>query len=430
MFMEEKYLIKKINAREILDSRGNPTIEAEVITKGGFIGRASIPSGVSTGKYEALELRDLDNSRFLGKGVSKAVLNVKTKISEALIGMDCRKQREIDEKMIKLDGTKNKSMLGANAILSVSLANAKSAANAQGIHLYEYLGGVTAVTLPIPMMNIINGGKHAGNKLRIQEFLILPVGADSFKEALRMGVEVYHKLKNILKDKYGSSAINVGDEGGFAPPMEKTNEALEAIINAIEESGFKPNKEILLGIDAAATNFYNEKDKKYYIDDKALTSEEMLDFYMELIKNYKIFSIEDPFQEEDFESFAQLTKLVNKSIQIVGDDLFVTNIERLNKGINMKAANALLMKVNQIGTLTEAIEAAELAFRNGYKVIVSHRSGETEDSTIADIAVGIKAQEIKTGAPARGERTAKYNQLLRIEEYLGNSARYWGKLLF
>ncbi|MBS7658483.1 MAG: phosphopyruvate hydratase [Candidatus Bathyarchaeia archaeon] len=426
---EEKYLIKKVNAREILDSRGNPTVEAEVITEGGFLGRASVPSGASTGKYEALELRDMDNSRFLGKGVSKAVLNVKTKISEALIGMDCRKQREIDEEMLKLDGTKNKSILGANAILSVSLANAKAAANAQGIPLHEHLGGVTAVTLPIPMMNIINGGKHAGNKLKIQEFLILPVGANSFKEALRIGVEVYYALKNILKNKYGRSAINVGDEGGFAPPMEKTNEALEAIIKAVEESGFKLNKEIWLGIDAAASNFYSEKDGKYYIDDKTLTPGELLDFYKELIKNYKVFSIEDPFQEEDFESFVQLTKNAGKNTQIVGDDLFVTNIERLSKGISMGAANALLMKVNQIGTLTEAIEAAELAFRNGYKVIVSHRSGETEDPIIADIAVGIKAQEIKTGAPARGERTAKYNQLLRIEEYLGDSAKYWGKIL-
>jgi enolase len=343
--------------------------------------------------------------------------------------MDCRKQREIDEEMIKLDGTKNKSVLGANAILSVSLANAKAAANAQGIPLHEHLGGVTAVTLPIPMMNIINGGKHAGNKLKIQEFLILPIGADSFKEALRMGVEVYYALKNILKSKYGVSATNVGDEGGFAPPMEKTNEALEAIIKAIEESGFKLNKDVWLGIDAAASNFYNEKDGKYHIDDKALTPEEMLEFYKELIKNYKVFSIEDPFQEEDFESFVQLTKSVGKNTQIIGDDLFVTNIERLSKGISMEAANALLMKVNQIGTLTEAIEAAELALRNGYKVIVSHRSGETEYSTIADIAVGIKAQEIKTGAPARGERTAKYNQLLRIEEYLSSSAKYWGKII-
>jgi enolase len=429
MFMKEKYLIKKVNAREILDSRGNPTVEAEVITEGGFMGRASVPSGASTGKYEALELRDLDNSRFLGKGVSKAVLNVKTKISKALIGMDCRKQREIDEEMIKLDGTKNKSNLGANAILSVSLANAKAAANAEGVALHEYLGGVTAVTLPIPMMNIINGGKHAGNKLKIQEFLILPIGADSFKEALRMGVEVYHMLKNILKNKYGASAINVGDEGGFAPQMEKTNEALEAIAKAVEESGFKLSKDVYLGVDAAASNFYNEKDGKYYIDEKALTPNDMLDFYKEIIKVFKIFSIEDPFQEEDFESFAQLTKEVGKNTQIVGDDIFVTNIERLSKGISMNAANALLMKVNQIGTLTEAIEAAELAFRNGYKVVVSHRSGETEDSTIADIAVGIEAQEIKTGAPARGERTAKYNQLLRIEEYLGGSAKYWGKIL-
>ncbi|MBS7655593.1 phosphopyruvate hydratase [Candidatus Bathyarchaeota archaeon] len=426
---DKKYLIKKVDAREILDSRGNPTIEAEVITEGGFIGRASVPSGASTGIYEALELRDLDESRFFGKGVSKAVLNVKTKISEALIGMDCRKQREIDEEMIKLDGTKNKSALGANAILSVSLANAKAAANAEGVALHEYLGGVTSVALPIPMMNIINGGKHAGNKLKIQEFLILPVNADSFKEALRMGVEVYHTLKNILKNKYGASAINVGDEGGFAPPMDKTNEALEAIIKAIEESGLKLNKDVWLGVDAAASNFYDEKNGKYSIDNKALTPEEMLEFYKGLIKNYKVFSIEDPFQEEDFESFAQLTKEVGKNTQIVGDDLFVTNIERLNKGISIGAANALLMKVNQIGTLTEAIEAAELAFRNGFKVIVSHRSGETEDSTIADIAVGIKAQEIKTGAPARGERTAKYNQLLRIEEYLGNSAKYWGKIL-
>lgn len=427
--MEDKYLIERVVAREILDSRGNPTVEADVVTKGGCLGRAAVPSGASTGRYEALELRDGEASRFFGKGVSKAVSNVNDKIAKALVGMDCRRQRDVDEAMLELDGTKNKSGLGANAILSVSLANAKAAANAKGVPLYEHLGGLAASKLPIPMMNIINGGKHAGNKLKVQEFLILPVGGKSFKEALRIGVEIYHALKGLLKRKYGASAINVGDEGGFAPPMEETGEALEAILSAVEEAGYKPNLEVLLGIDAAATSFYNEKLGKYEVDGRLLQPGEMLDFYKGLIAKYGLFSIEDPFQEEDFESFARLTGEVGGKAQIVGDDLFVTNIERLRRGIEAGAANALLMKVNQIGTLTEAIEAAELAFRSGYRVVVSHRSGETEDPAISDIAVGIGAQEIKAGAPARGERTAKYNQLLRIEERLGSAASYWGDAL-
>lgn len=427
--MEDKYLIERVAAREILDSRGNPTVEADVVTKGGCLGRAAVPSGASTGRYEALELRDGEASRFFGKGVSKAVSNVNEKIARALIGMDCRRQREVDGAMLELDGTGSKSGLGANAILSVSLANAKAAANAKGVPLYEHLGGLAASKLPVPMMNIINGGKHAGNELKVQEFLILPVGGKSFREALRMGVETYHALKELLKRKYGASAINVGDEGGFAPPMKETGEALEAILEAVEEAGYKPNSEVLLGMDAAATSFYDGELGKYEVDGKALQPGEMLDFYKGLIAKYGLFSIEDPFQEEDFESFARLTREVGGKAQIVGDDLFVTNIERLRRGIEAGSANALLMKVNQIGTLTEALGAAELALGSGYRVVVSHRSGETEDPAISDIAVGIGAQEIKAGAPARGERTAKYNQLLRIEERLGSAASYWGDAL-
>ena len=421
------YSIEKIIAREILDSRGNPTVEAEVHTEGGFVGRAAVPSGASTGVHEAIELRDADMSKYGGKGVSKAVENINGVIAKAIVGFDCRNQELVDMTLLNLDGTENKGKLGANAILAVSLASAKAASNSLGIPVYRYLGGIRATKLPIPMMNVINGGKHAGNELSIQEFMILPVHAESFKEALRMGVEVYQQLKMVLKKKYGASAVNVGDEGGYAPPMKVTSEALEALTLAIESAGYKPGRDVYLGIDSASSNFYDTQAKKYSLDGKALALEEMIDFYKDLCKKYPIFLLEDPLHEEDFEGFAKLTQELLSRIQIIGDDIFVTNVKRLAKGISMGSANALLLKVNQIGTLSEAVAAANLAFEHGYRVVVSHRSGETEDSIIADISVGLGAQMIKTGAPARGERTAKYNQLLRIEQELGIAARYWGK---
>jgi enolase len=411
------FTIEHIHAREILDSRGNPTVEVDVFTENGS-GRASVPSGASTGTYEALELRDKDK-RYLGKGVAKAVNNVNKEIKEALSGIDVREQREIDSIMMKLDGTPNKSRLGANAILGVSLAVAHAAADSLGISLYRYLGGNNTFTLPIPTLNVINGGKHAGNQLAIQEFMIQPRGAKTFSEALRIGAETYHMLGAILVKKYGNSAVNVGYEGGYAPPLTNTTDALDALTGAIEEAGY--GKKISIGLDSAASEFY--KKGKYNIDGKAYSAGDMIDFYSDLVKTYSILSIEDPFEEEAFEDFAALTGKLKDTI-IIGDDLFVTNVARLEKGIKMKAGNALLLKVNQIGTLSEALDAAGLAQKNKYKVIVSHRSAETEDTTIADIAVAIGAELIKTGAPARSERTAKYNQLLRIEEEQGKTARY------
>lgn len=411
------FTIEHIHAREILDSRGNPTVEVDVLTESGF-GRASVPSGASTGTNEALELRDR-NKRYLGKGVTKAVNNVNTEIKEALIGKDVRDQREIDETMLELDGTQNKSRLGANAILGVSLAVAHAAADSLGLPLYRYLGGTNAFTLPVPTMNVINGGKHAGNDLAIQEFMLQPKGAKTFFEALRMGAETYHTLGAILVKKYGNSAVNVGYEGGYAPPLKNTKDALEALCSAIEEAGYE--KKITIGLDAAASEFF--KNGTYDIDGKSFSSDDMIDFYSELIKTYPILSIEDPFHEEAFDDFVSLTEKLKDTI-IVGDDLFVTNVKRLEKGIKMVAGNALLLKVNQIGTLSEAFEAARLAQMNRFKVIVSHRSAETEDTTIADISVALGAELIKTGAPARSERNAKYNQLLRVEEDLGKSARY------
>ncbi|MCX9012636.1 MAG: phosphopyruvate hydratase [Candidatus Methanoperedens sp.] len=411
------FTIDSIHAREILDSRGNPTVEVDVHTAYGF-GRASVPSGASTGTNEALELRDKDK-RYLGKGVAKAVNNVNTEIKDALLGMDVRFQREIDITMIELDGTPNKSRLGANAILGVSLAAAHAAADSLGISLYRYLGGTNAFILPVPTMNVINGGKHAGNELAIQEFMIQPKGAKTYSEALRMGAETYHTLGAILVKRYGKSAVNVGYEGGYAPPLKNTEEALDALTGAIEEAGYE--KEITIGLDAAASEFY--ENGVYNIDGKALSSEELTDYYSDLVRSYPILSIEDPFQEEAFDDFAVLTDRLAGTI-IVGDDLFVTNVKRLEQGIYMGAANALLLKVNQIGTLSEAFDAARLAQKNKYKVIVSHRSAETEDTTIADISVALGAELIKTGAPARSERNAKYNQLLRIEEEMGKAARY------
>ena len=411
--------IDHIHAREILDSRGNPTVEVDVFTESGF-GRASVPSGASTGTNEALELRDRDK-RYLGKGVTKAVNNVNTEIRKALLGIDVRDQREIDAIMIELDGTENKSKLGANAILGASLSVAHAAADSLGISLYRYLGGTNAFTLPVPTMNVINGGKHAGNELAIQEFMLQPGGAKTFSEALRMGAETYHTLGAILVKKYGNSAVNVGYEGGYAPPLKNTIDALDALTDAIEEAGY--NKKITIGLDSAATEFY--KDGKYKVDGRKLSSGELIDFYSELVDTYPILSIEDPFEEESFEDFAELTKKLKDTI-IIGDDLFVTNVKRLEQGIKMNAGNALLLKVNQIGTLSEAFDAARLAQKNKFKVVVSHRSAETEDTTIADISVAIGAELIKTGAPARSERNAKYNQLLRIEEELGKAARFVG----
>ena len=413
------FTIEHIHAREILDSRGNPTVEVDVFTESGF-GRASVPSGASTGTNEALELRDKDK-RYLGKGVTKAVNNVNTEIQEALLGIDVRDMREIDAIMLELDGTENKSKLGANAILGVSLSVAHAAADSLGISLYRYLGGTNAFTLPVPTMNVINGGKHAGNELAIQEFMLQPGGAKTFSEALRMGAETYHTLGAILVKKYGNSAVNVGYEGGYAPPLKNTTDALDALMDAIEEAGY--NKKITIGLDSAATEFY--KDGKYKVDGKKFSSGELIDFYSDLVKTYPILSIEDPFEEESFEDFAELTKKLKDTI-IIGDDLFVTNVKRLEHGIKMKAGNALLLKVNQIGTLSEAFDAARLAQKNRFKVVVSHRSAETEDTTIADISVAIGAELIKTGAPARSERNAKYNQLLRIEEELGKAARFMG----
>ncbi len=417
------FTIQHIHAREILDSRGNPTVEVDVRTeddvhkKKGF-GRASVPSGASTGTNEALELRDKDK-RYQGKGVAKAVNNVNTEIKEALIGMDVRNQRELDKIMQELDATPNKSRLGANAILGVSLAAAHAAADSLELPLYRYLGGTNAFTLPVPSMNVINGGKHAGSELAIQEFMLQPGGAKTFTEALRMGAETYHTLGTLLSKKYGASAVNVGYEGGYAPPLKDTNDALDALTSAIEEAGYE--KEITIGLDAAASEFY--KKDKYHIDGRILSGEELVDFYAELVKTYSILSIEDPFHEEAFDDFALLTEKL-KDTMIIGDDLFVTNVKRLEKGIKMNSGNALLLKVNQIGTLSEAFDAAGLAQKSRYRVIVSHRSAETEDTTIADISVALGAEFIKTGAPARSERNAKYNQMLRIEEELGKAARY------
>lgn len=414
-----EYKIQKIHAREILDSRGNPTIEVDVFTPKGF-GRASVPSGASTGTNEALELRDADPNRYGGKGVLTAVKNVNTIIQKELLGLDVRNQREIDELMIELDETENKSNLGANSILGVSMAVAKAAADSLNMPLYRYFGGSNAFTLPVPTMNVLNGGKHAGNELAIQEFMIQPKGAETFYEALQIGTEIYQTLGKLLEKKYGRSSTNVGYEGGYAPKMSESTEALDALVHAIEEAGYTET-EVTIGLDAAATEFYEEE--FYSIDGKKLAAPELLDYYVELVNSYPILSIEDPFYEEAFDDFEALTNELWDTI-IVGDDLFVTNIERLSKGVDMGSANALLLKVNQIGSISEAFDAASMASRNGYTVVVSHRSAETEDTTIADLAVGIGAEMIKTGAPARGERTAKYNQLLRIEEDLGEVAHY------
>lgn len=413
-------LIYSVHAREVLDSRANPTVEVEVVTEDGGFGRAIVPSGASTGAYEAVELRDNEKHRYMGKGVSKAVHNVNNVIAPNLYEYDVFDQVGIDEMMIELDGTDNKGKLGANAILGVSMAVARAAADELNLPLYQYLGGVGARVMPIPMMNILNGGQHADNNVDIQEFMILPVGAPSFKEALRMGSEVYHHLKKVLQGK--GLSTGVGDEGGFAPNLESNEEAFQVIVEAIEEAGYTPGKDVVLGIDVAASEIY--EDDKYYFkgEDRKLSSVEVIDFYEEMISKYPIVSIEDGLSEDDWEGWKLMTARLGKKIQIVGDDLFVTNVKRLKKGIDENAANSILIKLNQIGTITETLSAIELAKINGYKVVISHRSGETEDSTIADLAVAVNARQIKTGAPARTDRVAKYNQLLRIEdEFMGLS---------
>ena len=418
-------VINSVTAREILDSRGNPTVEVEVRLEDKSIGRAAVPSGASTGAFEAAELRD-GGSRYLGKGVETAVKNVALKIAPAVIGMKADDQRSLDEKMIALDGTKNKSSLGANAILGVSLATARAAALSSNQSLFKYLGGEGAKTLPVPMMNILNGGAHADTNVDIQEFMIAPIGAQSFKESLRWGAEIYHSLKSVLKKK--GLATSIGDEGGFAPNLESNRAALDLILVAIENAGFKAGTQIALAMDVAATEFF--EDGKYKFEGKLLTSEQMIAYYIELVSAYPLVSIEDPLDEDDWSGWAKLTAELGEKIQIVGDDLFVTNIERLTKGIESKTANALLVKVNQIGSLTETIDAVNLAHKNNYKSMMSHRSGETEDTTIADLAVALNCGQIKTGAPARSERVAKYNQLLRIEEELAVGAIYAGRSAF
>ena len=421
-------IITQVYAREILDSRGNPTVEVEVVLEDGTMGRAAVPSGASTGVHEAVELRDGDKRRYVGKGVIKAVENVNDVIADHLIGLDATRQIEIDELLIRLDETPNKAKLGANAILGVSMAVAKAAANYVGLPLYQYLGGTNAHELPVPMMNILNGGQHAGNNVDIQEFMIMPVGAPNFSECLRMNVEIYHALKSILKEKGLSTGL--GDEGGFAPNLESNAEALDVIMEAIEKAGYKAGKDIMLAMDVAASEFY--KDGKYHMlaEGAPKTSTQMVNYLADLVEKYPIISIEDGLAEDDWKGWAALTKKLGDKVQLVGDDLFVTNAARLQMGIDKGVGNAILIKVNQIGTLTETFRAVELAKRHGYTAIVSHRSGETEDTTMADIAVALNAGQIKSGAPARTDRVAKYNQLLRIEEDLGPAATYGGMEVF
>jgi len=419
--------IAEIHARQILDSRGNPTVEVELATTDGFVGRAAVPSGASTGVHEAVELRDGDKSKFLGKGVLKAVENVNTIINDELQGFYVDDQTAIDNALIKLDGTENKKNLGANAMLGVSLAVARAAAMEYGTPLYRYIGGVSANTLPIPMMNILNGGQHADNKIDIQEFMIMPVGASSFSEALRMGAEVFHNLKAVLKAK--GQSTNVGDEGGFAPNLASNEEAIEVVLEAIEKAGYKPGDDIFIALDPAASEFYDKDKKVYHFEstNEDLSSADMVNYWKTWVEKYPILSIEDGLDEDDWDGWAELTKVIGDKVQIVGDDLFVTNVKRLSQGIENNVANSILIKVNQIGTLTETINAIRLAAENSYTSIISHRSGETEDTTIADLAVALNTGLIKTGSASRSDRIAKYNQLLRIEEALGNSARYLGK---
>jgi enolase len=422
--------IIEIYAREVLDSRGNPTVEVEVYTESGAFGRAIVPSGASTGEYEAVELRDGDKSRYLGKGVLNAVNNVNENIAPELIGFDVLDQVGIDQTLIELDGTENKGKLGANAILGVSMAVAHAAADFLNVPLYMYLGGFNSKTLPVPMMNILNGGEHADNNVDIQEFMVMPVGAESFPEALRMGAEIFHSLKSVLKEKGLNTAV--GDEGGFAPNLGSNEEALQTIMEAIEKAGYKPGEEVRLAMDVAASELFNKEDGKYHLSGEGVvkTSEEMVAFYEELANKYPIVSIEDGLDENDWDGHKLLTERIGDRVQLVGDDLFVTNTAKLSEGIEKGVGNAILIKVNQIGTLTETFDAIEMAKRAGYTAVISHRSGESEDSTIADIAVATNAGQIKTGAPSRTDRVAKYNQLLRIEDELGNLAVYPGMNTF
>ena len=415
-------VIELVYAREVLDSRGNPTVEVEVVLESGSVGRAIVPSGASTGAFEAVELRDGDKRRYLGKGVEKAVANVNEIIAPELEGMDAFDQPAIDTLMIELDGTHNKGKLGANAILGVSMAVARAAAEELGLPLFQYIGGVNAKQLPVPMMNILNGGEHADNSVDVQEFMILPVGAKSFKEGLRMGAEVFHSLKKVLSER--GLACGVGDEGGFAPNLGSNREALELIV----EARYKPGDDVRLGLDVAATEMYDKETKLYDLkhEGKKLTAEQMVDLYEEWVNNFPIVTIEDGLDEEDWDGWKILTDRLGKKVQLVGDDLFVTNTERLERGIEAGVANSILIKVNQIGTITETLDAIEMAKRAGYTAVISHRSGETEDTTIADLAVAVNAGQIKTGAPSRTDRVAKYNQLLRIEEMVGEQARYCG----
>ena len=425
--MKQILEIVDIRAREILDSRGNPTVEVEVFLEDGTMGRAAVPSGASTGIHEACELRDGDKGRYLGKGVEKAVTNVNTEIAEAIIGMNALDQVAIDKAMIELDGTPNKGRLGANAILGVSLAVAKAAAESLGTSLYNYIGGVNAKTLPVPMMNILNGGAHATNNVDIQEFMIMPVGACCWKEALRMCAEVFHTLKGVLKEN-GTPAAGVGDEGGYAPNLKKDEDAFKCIVAAIEKAGYKPGEDFMIAIDAAVSDWYNAETGCYDLPKakKSMTKQQMVNMWKKFADNYPIISMEDCMGEDDIEGWQMLTKALGDRVQLVGDDLFVTNTERLKMGLENKIANAILIKVNQIGTLTETLDAIQMANRAGYTAVVSHRSGETEDATIADIVVATNAGQIKTGAPSRTDRVAKYNQLLRIEEELGDVAQYLG----
>lgn len=419
-------VIELVYAREVLDSRGNPTVEVEVALESGAVGRAIVPSGASTGAFEAVELRDGDKGRYIGKGVEKAVANVNEIIAPELEGMDAFDQPAIDALMIELDGTHNKGKLGANAILGVSMAVARAAAEELGLPLFQYIGGVNAKQLPVPMMNILNGGEHADNSVDVQEFMILPVGAKSFREGLRMGAEVFHSLKKVLSER--GLACGVGDEGGFAPNLGSNREALELIVEAIEKAGYKPGDDVRLGLDVAATEMYDKETKLYDLkhEGKKLTAEQMVDLYEEWVNNFPIVTIEDGLDEEDWDGWKVLTDRLGKKVQLVGDDLFVTNTERLERGIEAGVANSILIKVNQIGTITETLDAIEMAKRAGYTAVISHRSGETEDTTIADLAVAVNAGQIKTGAPSRTDRVAKYNQLLRIEEMVGEQARYCG----
>ena len=431
--MKDYLAIERVRALEILDSRGNPTVQVEVVTEDGSNGIAMVPSGASTGSFEAVELRDGDKSRYLGKGVTKAIANVNEIIAPELEGMNVFDQVDIDKKLIEIDGTENKGKLGANATLGVSLAVARAAANALGMSLYKYIGGVNAKTLPVPMMNILNGGKHADNTVNIQEFMIMPIGAKSFSECIRMAAEIYHTLKKVLKTK--GLATGVGDEGGFAPNLSSDEEALKLIVEAIEQAGFKPGTDVVLALDVASTEMYDEakkigKEGSYYFwkTDELKSVDEMIEYLVDLSNKYPIVSIEDGLAEEDWEGWKKLTDRLGNKLQLVGDDLFVTNIKRLQKGLDNKTANSILIKLNQIGTLTETLDAIELAKKNGYTAVVSHRSGETEDTTLADVAVATNAGQIKTGAPCRTDRVAKYNRLLNIEAELGSVAIYPNKL--